>query len=361
MNKKLYKKPPILEGYVYSYNEAVESRDNNKILTIRLETSRLCNLRCKYCCNRSGQALEKEISFEKLKDLVCEAKELGAKSIIVIGGGEPTIYHSFRELISFIHDNGLIPVIFTNTQTMTFELATFLYEHDVSVIIKLDSLVEKIQDEMVGVKGAYANIQNGIKNLMAAGYDKPKKEGVLKLGASFVVNKQNYDDVVNIWRYCREHKMFPNLEMMIPNGNAKEIQEELISAQDWGRLKEELLKIDQKEFGYTWFPYTPLIGASCFQVMYNLYITVQGDVRPCSSIHCSSYSVYEHTLEEIINLPFFKLARNIDNNLTGKCKSCDKHHLCIGCRGLAFACNRDSKTELESLCAEDPSCAYMRY
>lgn len=42
MNKKLYKNPPILEGYVYSYNEAVESRDNNKILTIRLETSRLC-------------------------------------------------------------------------------------------------------------------------------------------------------------------------------------------------------------------------------------------------------------------------------------------------------------------------------
>lgn len=353
------KKSPILEGYVYSYEEAVAYRDKGQILTIRLETSRVCNLKCKYCCNRSGQALENEISYDKIKGLVLEAKELGAKSIIVIGGGEPTIYPHFKDLISYIHNNGMVPVIFTNTQTITKELARFLYENNVSVMTKIDSLDGKIQDEMVGVKGAHKKIQIGLKNLFEVGYGNPKQDGSLKLGASFVVNRENYKDVTNIWRYCRSHKMFPNLEMMIPNGNAKNIKDELISAAEWGVLKEELLHIDQNEFGYTWFPYTPLIGVSCFQVMYNLYITVLGDVRPCSSIHCSSYNIKEHTLKDIINLPFFQLARNIEKNLTGKCKNCDKHSLCIGCRGLAFACNKDLKTEFESLCAEDPSCAYI--
>lgn len=358
--KQKYNKAPILEGYVYSFEEATNSRNKNEILTIRVETSHVCNLKCKYCCNRSGQALENEISFERIKQLILEAKELGAKSIIVIGGGEPTIYHSFKKLIVFINDNNLIPVIFTNTQTMSLELAKFLYEHNVSVIIKLDSLVESIQDEMVGIKGAYKNIQEGLNNLFTAGYTKFKKNNVLKLGASFVVNKKNYNDVINIWRFCRKNNIFPNLEMMIPNGNAQDIREELISTYEWGKLKNELLKIDQTEFNYDWFPYTPLVGVSCFQVMYNLYITVLGDVRPCSSIHCSSYNIKNYSLKQMINLPFFKLARNIDKNLTGKCKSCDKHHLCIGCRGLAFACNKNEKSEFESLCAEDPSCAYLR-
>lgn len=358
--EKLLKKPPILEGYVYSYDEAVKSRDKGEILTIRLETSRVCNLKCKYCCNKSGQKLPDEISYNKIKELVIEAKKLGVKSIIVIGGGEPTIYPQFKELISFIHENDIIPVIFTNTQTMTLDLATFLYKNNVSVIIKLDSLDEKIQDEMVGVPGAYKNIQTGLKNLFAVGYAKNRNEGKQKLGASFVVNKENYNDVLNIWRFCRENYIFPNLEMMIPNGNAKNIKEELISSEQWGTLKESLLAIDEQEFGYTWFPYTPLIGASCFQVMYNLYITVQGDVRPCSSIHCSSYNIKDYTLKEIIKLPFFERARNIEKNLTGKCKDCDKHNECIGCRGLAFACNKGLMSEIECLCAEDPSCAYKR-
>ena len=73
--EKLLKKPPILEGYVYSYDEAVKSRDKGEILTIRLETSRVCNLKCKYCCNKSGQKLPDEISYNKIKELVIEAKK----------------------------------------------------------------------------------------------------------------------------------------------------------------------------------------------------------------------------------------------------------------------------------------------
>ena len=356
----MLKKPPVLEGYIYSYDEASRSRDKGEILTVRLETSRVCNLSCKYCCNKSGEKLPNELTYSKIKQLVLEAKDLGAKSIVVIGGGEPTIYPHFKDLISFIHRKNLIPVIFTNTQTMTQDLANFLYKNNVSVIIKLDSLDEKIQDEMVGVVGAYKNIQKGLKNLFAAGYAKDKNAIKQKLGASFVVNKENYNDVPNIWRFCRKNNIFPNLEMMIPNGNAEEIKDELISSDDWGKLKENLLDIDNKEFGYTWFPYTPLIGASCFQVMYNLYITVLGDVRPCSSIHCSSYNIKDYTLKEIINLPFFVIARNIEKNLKGKCKECDKHNECIGCRGLAFSYNKGLMPEFECLCAEDPSCAYKR-
>lgn len=351
--------PPILKGYVYTYQEAVQSRNKGEILSIRLETSRICNLKCSYCCNQSGKAVENEIPFQKLLSLVDEAYALGAKSIVVIGGGEPTIYQHFRELIEYIDHLGLIPVIFTNTQTMDKDLAHFLYNHNVSVIVKLDSLSKKLQDSLVGVRGAYERIQSGIKNLLDAGYSNTHKDE-LRLGASFVVSNLNYTEVEDIWRFCRQNNIFPNLEMMIPNGNASEMEEQIVSATDWGHLKRKLLQIDQKEFGYNWFPYTPIVGVGCFQVMYNLYITVKGEVRPCSSIHCHAASVYDYSLKEIINLPFFVKARHIEQHLQGKCGECNKHQVCIGCRGLAYSTNKSCKPEIDALCSSDPSCNYTK-
>lgn len=354
-----YLSPPKLSGYVYSYEDAVNSRNSGQILSIRVETSRICNLKCKYCCNRSGVALEDEISFEKLLSIIDEAKDLGAKSIIVIGGGEPTIYPQFRDLIIHIGDLDMIPVIFTNAQTITLELAEFLYKHNVSVIVKLDSLNKERQDSLVGVVGAYERIQESLANLKLAGYGNEQND-VLHLGASFVVSKLNYDEIESIWRFCRQNRIFPNLEMMVPNGNAKDMINQMVSAHDWKLLKDRLLLIDQNEFGYTWFPYTPLVGVSCFQVMYNLYITVEGEVRPCSSIHCHIADVYSHSLQKIIELPFFQVARHIDAHLTGSCGKCDQHRHCIGCRGLAYAVNSNKKTDIEALCSADPSCLYFQ-
>lgn len=82
--------------------------------------------------------MDNEISYDSLVGLVDEAKTLGAKSVVVIGGGEPTIYPQFRELISHINSEGLIPVIFTNTQGITDDLAKFLFDNNVTVITKLD-------------------------------------------------------------------------------------------------------------------------------------------------------------------------------------------------------------------------------
>lgn len=189
--KNQFKEAPKLEGYYYSGKEARQARDKGQLLSIRIETSLMCNLKCKYCCNRSGQPLPDEISYEKLIDLIDQAHDLHAKSVIIIGGGEPTIYPKFRELVQRVYTLGMIPVIFTNTQIMTEELAQFLHNHNVSVIIKLDSLDEKTQDDMSGVKGAHKNIMQGLKNLMKAGYANASNDQKLKLGASFVVNRQN--------------------------------------------------------------------------------------------------------------------------------------------------------------------------
>ena len=119
-------RPPLLVGYTYDPEDARKARDENRLLAIRLETNRSCNLRCRYCYAQGGESLANELGYYTLAGVVRQAKELGVASVVVIGGGEPTIYPRFRDLVSLIHSLDIVPVVFTNTITMTTELARFL-------------------------------------------------------------------------------------------------------------------------------------------------------------------------------------------------------------------------------------------
>jgi hypothetical protein len=66
-------------------------------------------------------------------------------------------------------------------------------------------------------------------------------------------------EVGDIWRFCRKNNIFPNLEMMVPNGNAKGIKDLMLTKDDRKNIKMHILKIDQDEFGYDRLPYTPLL------------------------------------------------------------------------------------------------------
>jgi MoaA/NifB/PqqE/SkfB family radical SAM enzyme len=74
-----------------------------------------CNLKCKGCYNQAlRQSPQDEMSEDKLKSVIAEAKELGI-SFIVIGGGEPLVRQEilditkdFPEIIFLVFTNGLL-------------------------------------------------------------------------------------------------------------------------------------------------------------------------------------------------------------------------------------------------------------
>lgn len=353
--------PPKLKGYCYSPDEAWKARDKQELLSIRMETNLRCNLNCVYCYSLGvGETWsQKEIEYTKILDVINQAHELGARSIVVIGGGEPTIYPHFRELIKFAASNGMTPVVFTNNVTMTHELAEYLYDHNTSVIFKLDSLRAELQDYFAAREGTHELIMKGYQNLKDAGYSKIEDRKNLRLGASFVVNRLNIAELPVLWRFCRKNSIFPNLEMMVPQGRAKGFAYLMPTREEWKKAKLELLEIDRREFGFEWLPYTPLIGCGCLQVLYSLYLTVEGLIRPCAGIQVDFASVNTYSLKEIMNLPFFKLVRNIESHLRGKCSRCVHNHECIGCRGMAFSVGVErGKTPYEAICEEDPTCFY---
>lgn len=289
--------------------------------------------------------------------------------MIVIGGGEPTLYPNFRDLIAYIDSLGIIPVVFSNTVLMTGELAGFLYEHNASVMGKLDSLKSEIQDYLAGREGASEEIRKGLKKLLKAGFSKPVEPGELRLGVSFVSNKMNLGEIEEIWHFCRQNNIFPNMEILTPTGRANdELQDKLLIADEIKEYKLKLLEIDQKYYGYDWLPYTPITASGCLQHLYSLYINIEGNVRPCAPTKLDEhpalridgeypYNINKMSLREIYDSDLFTYVRNIDKVLKGKCGNCEYMEECIGCRGYAYSVGINNGFDpLEALRMECQQC-----
>ena len=81
------------------------------MLSIELEFTKKCNLRCLYCYSSAGEPVENELSLDELKSVIYQARELGARKIILLGGGEPLIYSGVRDIVDYINSLGLQQVL----------------------------------------------------------------------------------------------------------------------------------------------------------------------------------------------------------------------------------------------------------
>lgn len=369
-SEEKWRRPPLLVGYTYEPAKAWRARDEGRLLAIRLETNRTCNLRCRYCYAESGGDPKAVGPYEVLVDRVEQAHGLGAESIVVIGGGEPTIHPRFRDLIDRIHGLGMVPMVFSNCLAVDDDLAAFLFDRGASVMTKLDSLRPDRQDFLAGMDGAATRIRRGIDRLLEAGFGRPQDEGRLRLGASFVSCRLNLDEIADIWRYCRDHHIFPNMEVLTPTGRAKEtLPDQGLETSEIQEYKFRLLELDREAFGYDWLPYTPLAGSGCLQHVYSLYVTLEGNVRPCAPTKFDEHPVLKRngvypyntnlmTLREIYDAPLFHYVRHVDEHLEGKCGGCAHLDECIGCRGYAYAVGAAAgKSPRDALRGECLQCA----
>ena len=108
-----------------------------QLLTMEIECSRVCNFQCPYCYQ--DVETENELTLDELRQLIVQARDLGAKGIIILGG-EPMIYPHIFEIIGFIREQRMGVELFTNGSNITVENAQRLLELDVKVVLKMNSL-----------------------------------------------------------------------------------------------------------------------------------------------------------------------------------------------------------------------------
>ena len=232
-------------NFEQSRQAIVEAAQSNRLLTMEIEFSLRCNFSCPYCYVPQPDYFNGELTSEEIRDVILQARALGAQKIIILGG-EPTLYHGIREMIGFIRDQGLEVELFTNGSGVSPEMARFFFAHRVRVVLKMNTFDPALQDRLTGKNGAYGIIQSALRVLKEAGY--PAGETAF-LAVSTVICSPNVPELPRLWQWLRDQGIAPYFEIITPQANALDNQWLFVEPARVHALFEQLADIDRRRYG----------------------------------------------------------------------------------------------------------------
>jgi radical SAM protein with 4Fe4S-binding SPASM domain len=316
------------------------------LLSLEMEFTRKCDLRCTYCYASAGEALPGELSLRELVAIIEQAKRLGAQRIVLLGGGEPLLFPALKELIQHIHALGLSQALFTNGMRLTMEVCRFLFDHRVTVAVKHNSFLPGVQDSLAGVPGAHERIQRGLRLLMESGYP----DGEHPLCIQSIICRANRDELAAMWTWARERRITPYFEVLTDQGRAKQHPSLNLPPEAIRGVFERLASIDRERFGISWVPRPPIAGFTCRRHLHSCVVTSQGFIQPCPGVDVSVGNIREKPLETILReSQVIRDLRRVYQRIDPTCHACRFAGACYGCRGNAYQVTG-------SYLAADPGC-----
>jgi len=138
-----------------------------------IETTYRCNLNCVHCyVNQpagSREERERELSLERLKQLIDEMVAEGTL-FVLFTGGEVLVRRDFPELYLYARAQGLLVTIFTNGTLVTERIADLFAEHRPEKIeISLYGMTRETYDRVTRVPGSFDKCMEGIQRLVDRG------------------------------------------------------------------------------------------------------------------------------------------------------------------------------------------------
>lgn len=313
-----------------------------------LELIRNCNHQCLYCYNVwKGQdhgPTGRQMSLDEVKQSISKLKSEAKVEGIGISGGEPLLREDLPEIVSFIREQGISPVIITNGTLLTKEkvAATMPTTYEITLL----SHRPEVHDLLTGRKGSWQAAINGMLNV---------KEAKGTLVVVFVATKLNFMDLyktaemaialgVNGLMYNRMNLGAGNVgsaDILLPTPAM--IQENLDTLENIGGLYGlpivvsvvlEPCVIDTEKYRNIQIGWCPLGGE-------NSYFTIdpEGNVRICNHSPVVLGSILKDSLRDIYyNHPHVLRFRN---TLPKECLSCShnmKEKCAGGCKAAAEQC-----------------------
>ncbi len=297
-------KIPILKGLERTEEEKKLALARNQPLLLSLYLDTACNLNCIFCFLESGKSHRNtQLSFDEYKDLIQQGKELGVKSTLFFGAGEPVLDKKLFPLIEYSNQQGLYSVMFTNASLVTREIAERIRGLDLSVVTSIKSRNPKTLEELTNVEGSAEKVYRGFQHLLDAGLNETEPT---RLGVDILICKQVYDEVPELIRYCIDNNIHPMVENLLWKGRAVENHDRLeLSNEQKQKLSEGL----RKEFPELLRERAYFDGSACDIDHYTLFVNYNGNVWQCFSRDIVAGNTRSERLEEIWNKPSLKNLR----------------------------------------------------
>ncbi len=172
------------------------SRDKKPIVV--WNATRRCNLRCRHCyAQAENREYPGELTTKEAIAMIDDFASFGVP-VLLFSGGEPLLRKDLLKLSKYAADKGIRTVLSTNGTLITPEMAMRIREAGVSYVgVSLDGM-ESTNDRFRGIKGAFEDALEGIRNCT--------EEGV-RAGLRFTITKHNYRDIPEIFDLIDEEKI----------------------------------------------------------------------------------------------------------------------------------------------------------
>ena len=204
-------KTNLFRGYHYPMEEYNKTRQNGGFTQLSLDLSSKCNYRCDWCFNLDllGKDSDDLLTLEDKKSLLEQSVELGAKTLVFPGTGEPTLDKDFYSLVDYANKMGVTTVVYTNlTGNLDSDKIAHLFESDVSMGIKFDSLnIEHFLRRYQTSEKAYEKFMKNLHEIsrIYRGSDEELPQGTVhRVIANTVLTHENKSELGELSRKSEE-------------------------------------------------------------------------------------------------------------------------------------------------------------
>ncbi|MDY0361383.1 MAG: radical SAM protein [Desulforegulaceae bacterium] len=310
---------------------------------IDIELTERCNNNCIHCYinqpENDEELKKKELSTQRLKEIIKEIADLGCLSIRFTGG-EPLLRKDFKELYLFTRRQGLKVVLFTNATLIDEELVSLFvkYPPGDKIEITLYGTDEKSYQKAAGVKGNFKKAINGI-NLL----EKNNISFIVK-GIYFSGREKQAQSLINYSRHIPYMDDMPSFSMnfdLRARRDSKEKNEIIkslrVSPEETIKFismgKEEYIK-GTKEFAKK---FMRPAGDSIFNCGCGKggAVDAYGKFQPCLLLRHPDalYDLENGSIKDALNVFFVELRKQKSKNLDylNKCAKCFLSGFCENC------------------------------
>lgn len=291
-----------------------------KLLTMDIDFGTKCSLRCPHCFKKQFNDFKKPnrpMTFEDMKDVIFQAKELGLESVKFLGAGEPFENEQLLPLLRFLTEQNIHSGIFTKGYVLgcnelvkkynglygfdnAKDFIAELYSLKTSILLGYNSFRKEIQLSYSGLNnhtdfGLFEYREHALRLLIDSGFNEYKEEMLTRLALIASPYKLiNIDEIFEIYKWGHAHNMYvaicpstnsglghKELHDVLENKSFMEKSIELYTKIYVWAIQNEVLSLeDFRRDGVGLYPG----GHPCNQTAAGMYVTIDGTVMVCPGL-----------------------------------------------------------------------------
>jgi len=172
-------------------------------LSVNLDLTTACNFSCPHCVDSTILNQGESLSLETVRDTIETLRSKGLRSVILLGGGEPTLHKGFGEVVRVVKDRGLQIGIVTNGSKLerVVKVADLLQEKD-WVRLSLDAAYEETFQALHRPRTEVT-----LQKILSQAKELKEKNPSVSLGYSFVIVWEGIE--------VQGKELRPNMEEMV--------------------------------------------------------------------------------------------------------------------------------------------------